>query len=145
MNLRIWLLETRPGFLLLLVVLVLLGTAVAWNEGYFHWLKFVLTLLGLLLAHTSVNVLNDYFDYKSGIDTETTQTPFSGGSGILPQGLLKPESVYKFGLGCLLIALVIGIYLTLVSGWQLLPLIVGGGLVIYFYTSHLAKWLIGEL
>jgi len=144
MKLKIWLLETRPQFLLLSVVLVLLGTAIAWHHGCFDLLKFVLTLAGLLLAHASVNVLNDYFDYKSGIDLETTRTPFSGGSGILPDGLLKPKGVYIYGVGCLMAALAIGIYLTFISGWQLLPLILLGGPVIYFYTSHLTKWLAGE-
>ena len=145
MKLKIWFLETRPQFLLLSVVLVLLGTAIAWHEGHFDGLRFVLTTCGLLLAHASVNVLNDYFDYQSGIDLQTTRTPFSGGSGILAQGLLEPRSVYVFGVACLLAALPIGIYLTLVSGWQLLPLILLGGLVIYFYTSYLTKYLIGEL
>jgi 1,4-dihydroxy-2-naphthoate octaprenyltransferase len=144
MKLKIWLLETRPQFLLLSVTLVLLGTAIARHEGCFDLLKFVLTLLGLLLAHASVNVLNDYFDYKSGIDLETTRTPFSGGSGVLPNGLLKPKGVYIYGVGCLMAALAIGIYLTFISGWQLLPLILLGGPVIYFYTSHLTKWLAGE-
>ena len=145
MKLKVWLLETRPQFLLLSVVLVLLGTAIARHEGYFDLLKFVLTLIGLLLAHSSVNILNDYFDYKSGIDLETIRTPFSGGSGILPQGLLKPKGVYIYGLGCLIAAFAIGVYLTFISGWQLLPLILLGGPVIYFYTSHLTKWLAGEL
>jgi len=144
MKLKLWFRETRPQFLLLSVMLVLVGTAVALHDGYFDWLKFVLTLLGLLLAHLSVNVLNDYFDYKSGIDFETQKTPFSGGSGILTDGLLKPESVYKFGVGCLAIALLIGIYLTLISGWQLLPPIILGGLITYFYTSYLTRWPIGE-
>ncbi|MGB2863237.1 MAG: prenyltransferase [Sedimentisphaerales bacterium] len=144
MKLKIWLLEMRPQFLLLSVTLVLLGTAIARHEGCFNLLKFVLTLLGLLLAHASVNVLNDYFDYKSGIDLETTRTPFSGGSGVLPNGLLKPKGVYIYGVGCLMAALAIGIYLTFISGWQLLPLILLGGPVIYFYTSHLTKWLAGE-
>lgn len=144
MKLKVWLLETRPQFLLLSVTLVLLGTAIARHEGCFDLLKFVLTLLGMLLAHSSVNILNDYFDYKSGIDLETTRTPFSGGSGILPDGLLKPKGVYIYGVGCLLAALAIGIYLTFISGWQLLPVIILGGLVIYFYTSHLTKWLVGE-
>jgi len=144
MKFRIWLLEIRPQFLFLSVALVLLGTAISWNEGYFDWLKLVLTAIGLLLAHTSVNVLNDYFDFVGGIDSETTQTPFSGGSGILSQGLLEPKNVYRFGVGCLVTALPIGIYLTWISGWQLLPLIILGGLVIYFYTSYLTKWLIGE-
>ena len=144
MKLKIWLLETRPQFLLLSVVLVLVGTAIARYEGCFDLLKFVLTLIGLVLAHSSVNILNDYFDYKSGIDLETKRTPFSGGSGILPAGLLKPKGVYIYGLGCLIAAFAIGIYLTFVSGWQLLPLILLGGPVIYFYTSHLTKWLVGE-
>jgi 1,4-dihydroxy-2-naphthoate octaprenyltransferase len=47
-------------------------------------------------------------------------------------------------VGCLMAALAIGIYLTFISGWQLLPLILLGGPVIYFYTSHLTKWLAGE-
>jgi len=117
MKLRIWFLEIRPEFLLLSIALVLLGTAISLNEGYFDWLKFFLTMFGLLLAHTSVNVLNDYFDYKSG---------------------------YAFGIACLGSAFLIGIYLTYISGWQLLPLILLGGGIIYFYTSHLTKWLIGE-
>ncbi len=144
MKLKIWLLETRPQFLLLSVVLVLLGTAISFYQGHLDWLKFILSTFGMVLAHASVNILNDYFDYNSGIDLETTQTPFSGGSGILPQGLLEPRSVYRFGLGCLLAALLIGIYLTVVSGWQLLPLVIVGGVVIYFYTSYLTKWLAGE-
>ena len=145
MKLKVWLLETRPQFLLLSVVLVLLGTAIARYEGCFDLLKFVLTMLGLVLAHSSVNILNDYFDYKSGIDLETNRTPFSGGSGILPAGLLKPKGVYIYGVGCLAAAFLIGIYLCTISGWKLLPLILLGGPVIYFYTSHLTKWLIGEL
>ncbi len=144
MKLRIWFLEIRPEFLLLSIALVLLGTAISLNEGYFDWLKFFLTMFGLLLAHTSVNVLNDYFDYKSGIDFDTTPTPFSGGSGILTSALLNPKSVYAFGIACLGSAFLIGIYLTYISGWQLLPLILLGGGIIYFYTSHLTKWLIGE-
>ncbi len=144
-KLKLWFLETRPQFLLLSVVLVLLGTAISFHQGHFHWLRFALTTVGLVLAHASVNILNDYYDYKSGIDIATTRTPFSGGSGILPAGLLEPKGVYKYGIGCLLTALLIGIYLTAVSGWQILPLIIVGGLGIYFYTSYLTKWLAGEI
>ncbi|MBN1972105.1 MAG: prenyltransferase [Sedimentisphaerales bacterium] len=145
MNLKIWIKETRPQFLLLSLALVLLGTSVACSDGYFNPIKFILTAAGLLLAHASVNVLNDYFDFKSGIDAQTTPTSFSGGSGILTKGLLKPESVCRFGLVTLAIAFFIGIYLTIYSGWQLLVLIFIGGLVIFFYTPFLTKWLIGEL
>ncbi|MFH1719429.1 MAG: prenyltransferase [Planctomycetota bacterium] len=141
---KVWFMETRPQFLVLSVALVLLGTAISWNEGHFDWVRFILTTIGLILAHAAVNILNDYFDYKSGIDLETNQTPFSGGSKIIPNGLLSPRSAYVFGLACLAVALPIGVYLASVSGWQLLPLIIVGGVIIYFYTSYLTKWLVGE-
>ena len=144
MKLKTWFLETRPEFLLLSIALVLLGASISWHEGQLSWFKFLLTSLGLLLAHTSVNVLNDFYDFKSGIDFNTKKTAFSGGSGILTQGMIKPKSAYKFGVGCLAVAFLVGIYLSYVSGWQLLPLIFLGGVIIYFYTSHLTKWLIGE-
>ncbi|MBN2181146.1 MAG: prenyltransferase [Sedimentisphaerales bacterium] len=148
MKLRKWFSEIRPEFLLLSVVLVLLGSAISLNklnEDCFDWLKFILTVIGLLLAHISVNVLNDYFDFKSGIDLNTRKTAFSGGSGVLSQGHLNPKTVYIFGISSLALAFPIGIYLTVTSGWQLLPLVFIGGGIIYFYTSHLTKWLIGEL
>jgi 1,4-dihydroxy-2-naphthoate octaprenyltransferase len=144
MKLKSWFMEIRPEFLLLSVALVLLGSAISWHEGCFDLIKFLLTALGLLLAHISVNVLNDYYDYKSGIDFYTTRTAFSGGSGILTQGIIKPKSAYRFGVVCLTAALPIGIYLTYVSGWQLLPLIFLGGGIIYLYTPYLTKWLVGE-
>ena len=80
MKLKVWFLETRPQFLLLSVVLAFLGTTIAWYDGDFHLGYAMLAFLGLLLCHISVNVLNDYFDYKSGIDLEAKRTPFSGGA-----------------------------------------------------------------
>ena len=97
-KLKTWFLETRPQFLLLPVVLAFLGTCLAWYDGTFHLGFALLAFLGLLLAHISINVLNDYFDYKSGVDSDTKRTPFSGGSGILPAGLLQPSQVFWFGL-----------------------------------------------
>ena len=63
-KLKIWFAETRPQFLLLSVVLVFLGTCIAWYEfkefgGAFHFGYALLAFIGLLLAHISVNVLND--------------------------------------------------------------------------------------
>ena len=94
MRLKIWFLETSPQFLILSVVLAFLGTSIAWYAGYFHLGYALLAFVGLLLVQTSVNVLNDYFDYRSGIDLETKRTPFSGGSGILPAAMLEPRQVF---------------------------------------------------
>ncbi len=139
-----WLLEPRPSFLLLSVVLVSLGTSVAMYEGFFDPLHFLLALTGMLLVHVSCNVLNDYFDYKSGLDLETERTPFSGGSGILPAKLLKPGAVYRLGVASLLFAFLIGVYFMTIRGWLLFPILVIGGISTYFYSTHLSRWMIGE-
>src|SRR4030042_862095 len=139
MKLKTLFLETRPQFLLLSIVLAFLGTAIAWHSGDFHLGYAVLAFAGLLLAHVAVNVLNDYFDYRSGIDLETKRTPFSGGSGVLPAAMLSPGQVLWFGLITFVLTIPVGIYFVIVAGWPLLPLILVGGACILLYTPVLSK------
>jgi 1,4-dihydroxy-2-naphthoate octaprenyltransferase len=145
-KLKVWFLETRPQFLLLSVVLAFLGSCIAWYEfkefgGTFHLGYALLAFFGLLLCHISVNVLNDYFDYRSGIDLEVRRTPFSGGSGILPAALLKPRQVLWLGLVSFLLAVPIGVYfvVALDKGWQLLPLLLVAAVCIILYTPFFAR------
>jgi 1,4-dihydroxy-2-naphthoate octaprenyltransferase len=138
-KLKIWFLEVRPQFLLLSVVLAFLGTCIAWYDGFFHLGYALLAFVGLLLAHISVNVLNDYFDYRSGIDLATQRTPFSGGSGILPAALLNPRQVYWLGLGSFLLAIPIGVYFVLARGWLLLPLLLIAAICVLLYTPAILK------
>lgn len=140
MKLKIWFLETRPQFLLLSVVLVFLGTCLAWyKDDAFHLGYALLAFVGLLLTHISVNTLNDYFDYRSGIDLEVKRTPFSGGSGILPSALLKPRQVLWLGLTSFLLAIPIGVYFVVARGWQLLPLLLIAAVCILLYTPVILK------
>jgi 1,4-dihydroxy-2-naphthoate octaprenyltransferase len=139
LRLKYWFLETRPQFLTLTVVLAFLGTVIAWYYDYFHLGRALLAGIGLLLAHISVNTLNDYFDYRSGIDLVTKRTPFSGGSGILPAKLLTPRQVLWLGLGSLILAVPIGIYFIVVSGWQLLPLLLVAAFFIVLYCPLILK------
>jgi 1,4-dihydroxy-2-naphthoate octaprenyltransferase len=104
-----------------------------------------LGFVGVLLAHVSMNVINDYFDYKSGLDFTTKPTPFSGGSGLLPSGTLNAKDVYKFEMGSLIIGSAIGLYFAYTVGWMLLPLTVFAAISIYFYTESLSHWYIGEI
>jgi 1,4-dihydroxy-2-naphthoate octaprenyltransferase len=138
-KLKTWFLETRPQFLLLSVVLAFLGTLIAWYDGAFRLDYALLAFIGLLLCHISVNVLNDYCDYRSGIDLEVKRTPFSGGSGILPPAQLKPRQVFWFGLICFLLAIPIGVYFVITRGWLLLPLLLVGAVCILLYTPFLTK------
>jgi len=138
--LKTWILELRPQFLLLVPVCVFCGVAVSLYEGYpFNAVYFVLTFFGALFAHISVNVLNDYFDYKSGIDLRTHRTPFSGGSGILPTGMLRPRNVLLLGLGSLAVTIIIGIYFIYTKMWIILPVGLLGVLLVLIYTPYLTR------
>lgn len=131
--------ETRPHFLLLSVVLSFLGTSMAWYYGAISVGFAVLAFVGLLLAHISVNVLNDYFDFKSGVDLATQPTPFSGGSGILPAGRLQPREVLWLGLAGFVLAVPIGVFFIATSGWALAPLLIVGAFCLLLYTPLLTR------
>ena len=135
----VWFMETRPQFLTLSVVLAFLGTAIAWYDGYFSIWHALLAGIGLVLTHASVNILNDYFDYRSGVDLATKRTPFSGGSGILPAGLLTPRQVLWLGIIMLGLAVPIGIYFVVIRGWELLPLLVVAAIFIVLYSPFILK------
>jgi 1,4-dihydroxy-2-naphthoate octaprenyltransferase len=111
----------------------------AWYDGTFNIGTAVLAGIGLILAHASCNTLNDYFDYKSGVDKVTNITPFSGGSGIIRQGLLTPREVFWFGTICLLIDVPIGLYFCITRGWLLLPLIIVAAICVIFYSPVILK------
>lgn len=139
-KLKIWIQETRPSFLLLTPVCVLTGLSASLFDGYpLKILYLLLAFVGALSAHVSINVLNDYFDFKSGIDLKTTRTPFSGGSGILPSGSLKPKSVLLLGMVAAGVVVLIGIYFISIYGWRILPIGLAGMLLILLYTPFVTK------
>lgn len=118
------------------------GTAV-WQTGSVNSLYLILALLGAIASHISVNSLNEYFDFKSGLDFTTRKTPFSGGSGTLPANPGKANQALVTGLATLGIAAVIGVYFLSVRGLALLPLGLLGLLVVASYTVWLTRspWL----
>ncbi len=143
--LKLWLGEIRANFLVLAVVLVMIGGAAAFHDGCFNTGIFVVTVIGAVCAHMSVNLFNEYSDWKTGIDDKTVRTPFSGGSGNLQKGLIKPSQVRSAAWIALACAFLIGLWLVSISGWQVLLLMAAGGIAAVFYTDYLTKWVIGEL
>ena len=138
-KLILWFKETRPQFLSLSIVLTFLGTAIPWYYGACNLGHALLAGFGLVLTHGSVNAINDYFDYKSGIDLNVKRTPFSGGSGLVPEGKLPLKQALVVGVVTTLAALAIGIYFVVVSGWLLIPLLVAAILCLVFYTPVILK------
>jgi 1,4-dihydroxy-2-naphthoate polyprenyltransferase len=135
----LWFKETRPQFLFLSIVLTFLGNAIAWYYGSFNFGYALLAGFGLVLTHGSANAINDYFDYKSGIDLNVRRTPFSGGSGLVPEGKLPLKHALWVGIVTSLVALMIGIFFVIVSGWQLIPLLVAAALCLVLYTPVILK------
>jgi 1,4-dihydroxy-2-naphthoate polyprenyltransferase len=144
-SLKAWLILPRFQYLPLTINQVSLGTAIAAYEGDFHLGHFLLAMVGSVLVHMTVNVINDYHDYVDGIDLNTRRTPFSGGSGVLPSNLLKPRQAFWFATLCLLTAMAIGFYFCITKGWILFPLLLIAGFSAFFYNVVLSKQLMGEI
>jgi 1,4-dihydroxy-2-naphthoate octaprenyltransferase len=141
-----WLMVIRAPFLPLAVVLGFLGACIAWYESREIGATFdfnigyaVLAGVGILLAHISVDVLNEYFDFRSGVDLRTQRTPFSGGSGALPAGLVTPRQALYLGTGTLVAIVPLGIFFVLDMGWALLPLLLVAAALIVLYTPFILK------
>ena len=86
MILSVWLRVIRIRFLLASVIAVSVGLAINWRQNSaVDPLDAILTFAGVMALHASVDLLNDYWDYKRGIDTVTKRTKMSGGTGVLPE------------------------------------------------------------
>lgn len=131
---------TRPNFLILTPVCVSLGVGSVLLSGHpVSWHLLAIVILGALMAHISVNALNEYTDFHSGLDAKTERTPFSGGSGTLVlQPNLAPYAL-RVGVVSLLITLGCGLYLIQVIGWGLIPIGLLGILIIITYTSWINR------
>lgn len=131
---------TRPNFLTLTLVCVLLASAVALqqNGGMLLSDLLVVTLLALA-AHASVNAFNEYFDYQSGLDFKTQRTPFSGGSGTLVAAPHLANATLGIAILTLLVTIFAGLWLVWSHSFHLIWLGAVGVLVIYSYTQYLNR------
>lgn len=134
----------RPPFLLLPLMLCLLIYSLAsFLQVEIDPFRMSLIIIASLLAHISVNMLNEYQDFSSGLDLETNRTPFSGGSGALPAYPSASPWVLRVSLLVLLITCGIGFYLMLDLGWKLLLPGLLGVIIILAYTRWINRlpWL----
>lgn len=143
--LSVWFRVIRVRFLLASVIAVSVGLALNWwQNSTLTPLDAVLTFAGVMALHASVDLLNDFWDFKRGIDSRTTRTKMSGGTGVLPEGLLKPSSVYRAGIAFLIIGSLIGGYFVITDG-IIIAVILGFAIIsIYFYSTKIVDSGLGE-
>ena len=130
-KIALWARAVRPFAYSASLLPVALGGLWAFREGPINWINFVLAIIAGMLFHTGTNLINDYYDFKKGVDREGT----FGSSGVLVGGLMQPRQILRggivsFALGCLL-----GFYLVSQAGWPILLLGIIGFLGGFFYTA----------
>jgi 1,4-dihydroxy-2-naphthoate octaprenyltransferase len=141
----VWFRVIRVRFLLASVIAVSVGLSLNWWLNHtINPLDALLTFAGVMALHASVDLLNDFWDFKRGIDTKTTRTKMSGGTGVLPEGLLKPSSVYRAGIASLIIGTIIGGYFVVIDGIIIAVILGFAILSIYFYSTKIVDSGLGE-
>lgn len=141
----------RTDFLPASIVPFFVGVAYALNRGFSLSLSmFVLGLTGVAAAHLSANLLNDYYDYRSGADNRTAKvSSFFGGSRAIQNGIFTAGEILKFSLFLMSVAFLCGVGIFAVTGDPVfLLLMLAGGILAVEYTApplRLAYRRLGEV
>jgi 1,4-dihydroxy-2-naphthoate octaprenyltransferase len=110
-----WIMAARPATLPAGIGPVLIGSAIAWHDGVFAFVPFIVVLFAVLAIQIGVNFANDFADALKGADTEARIGPQRAvASGVITAGDMKRGIAIAFGL-----AAVAGLYLIWYAGWPI--------------------------
>jgi 1,4-dihydroxy-2-naphthoate octaprenyltransferase len=140
----IWLQAVRAPSLSAAAVPVLLGTAAAARDGYFRGWRMLIALVGAVAIQAGTNLINDYYDFRSGADSHNSLGP----SMVIQRGLLTPEQVWRGGIVAFAAGAMLGLVLVYLCGWPILAIGIPSIAAGYFYTAapvSLAYIGLGEL
>jgi 1,4-dihydroxy-2-naphthoate octaprenyltransferase len=144
---RNWFLASRPWSFTMTAISVSVGAALAAIAGAFFWGLYLLTLLGAVLLHAATNLINDYYDVRSGVDTREASTAQYRPHPLV-EGKLPPQQVRNAAFILYGISTAIGLYLAATRGWTLLWIGLTGTLASFTYTAPPLKYkysALGEL
>jgi 1,4-dihydroxy-2-naphthoate octaprenyltransferase len=132
----VWLLATRPAFLVVTLVAVLLGLALTAYEGAAlrPWAALA-TLVFALMAHAGANVINDYHDRDTDGLNHDRLYPFTGGSRFIQNEVLTARETAWLGYGALALVVPAGLALALTSGPLLVPIGLAGLFLGWAYSA----------
>ena len=140
---QVWIRAFRLHFVLPSVLPGILGAAVAWSHGYAVRIpEFVLTLAGVAVNHLGLNMIDDVFDHRHIVDLKKSheKNPYTGGSGVLTDGLLTVREMQAAAVLCFVATILIGLFLTYRHGWTVLFLGLFGMASSVFYTMPPVKF-----
>lgn len=130
-----WLLITRACVFSMTITSALIGGLLAAAKApEAHWGWFALAVIGLVVAHATNNMINDYFDTIGGVDTEQyTRTLYAPHP--LFSNLISREGLIAAILACNVVDLGIGLYLMQVRGWPVAAFALAGLFISVFYVA----------
>jgi 1,4-dihydroxy-2-naphthoate octaprenyltransferase len=115
--------------------------------GHFGWRELgfaLLAIIGLLAAHATNNLINDYVDTRRGVDTEDYPRGQYATHPLLG-GLTTPNRLLAGAALLTLLDVSIMLYLASVQGPLVIAFAVSGFLLSMGYTSILKRFALGEL
>ncbi|MDD2279643.1 MAG: prenyltransferase, partial [Bacteroidales bacterium] len=139
-----WLISTRAAVFIMTGLAAAIGGLLAYRSGSFSWPIFLLTFFGLIFAHATNNLLNDYVDYSKGVDKDNYFRALYGPHP-LENGFLTKNRFITYILVTGLIALMAGLAITYLVGLQTLWLLIPGLFLLLFYTWPLKYYGLGEI
>lgn len=139
-----WFVMSRGRVLGLTLFPCLLAALLAVDAGRFDWLRWLLCLAGLLLAHAANNQLNDLVDSTRGVDAgDYFRRQY--GTQVLEDGLVSRRALMGCFLGTGSLAALAGVTLIWLSGWVVALPFLAGALLLVFYTHPLKTLGLGEV
>lgn len=114
------------------------------RAGFFSLGRMLLALVGAMAIQAGTNLINDYYDFRSGADSEQSLGP----SMVIQRGLLSAEQVWRGGIAAFAIGAMMGLVLVYLCGWPILAIGIPSVAAGYFYTASpvsLAYLALGEL
>ncbi len=134
---RVWFRATRFHFVPPSILPAILGSVIAWSRAHvFEPGYFCLVVAGVTINHVGLNMIDDVFDYLHNVDTapEGEKNPYTGGSGVLTEGLLTVPQMFRAAIACFAVTALIGFYLTWACGWVVMIFGIIGMASSLFYT-----------
>ena len=128
---RTWVLASRPKTLPVAVAPVLVGSAMAWDDGSFNIGIALITVVCALLITIGTNLCNDYADFMSGVDT----TDRKGPTRVTQAGLIAAQNVKVATVVVFSLATALGMILVYRSGWGILIVGLASILAGILYTA----------
>src|SRR3972149_8356360 len=141
-----WLISTRAAVLVMTFISASLAGLFAWRDGAFNVGPWLALAFGLIMAHASNNIFNDYTDFVRGVDKDNYYRNIYGAQPIASGLMSKRQHLTYFAVTAL-IALVLGLYLIWYAGfsataWLLLGF---GAFFLLFYTWPVEGMAMGEV